>query len=257
MAAGAAAGTRAAAVAEFVTWARQNGAYISPALEFLESASGVTCFAQADISSDTPVIRVPKDLVITVDTACSEIPALAPLVASGEVSHASALALLLALKGRDVQWRFYKYACCLPAQVDTPLHWDSGDVQLLKGTGLFSVVQQRVQAIDTDYETISRNGQAAHVGYHEFLLAHSLVSSRCFPGKLLAEDRLADSPILLPIVDLLDHRPRTPVTWTTASHRNPEISISYHEALQAGSEVCNNYGPKSNAERRFDDFRVD
>ena len=52
---------------------------------------------------------------------------------------------------------------------------------------------------------------------------------------------------MLPVLDLLNHAPRTPIAWI----RNSEGVSFIHEgkeALQTGEEVNNNYGPKSNEE---------
>jgi hypothetical protein len=52
---------------------------------------------------------------------------------------------------------------------------------------------------------------------------------------------------MLPVLDLLNHSPRTPIAWI----RNSEGVSFIHEgkeAFQKGEEVNNNYGPKSNEE---------
>ena len=48
---------------------------------------------------------------------------------------------------------------------------------------------------------------------------------------------------LFPVLDILNHRPRTRITWKP---EHSEIGFLCGDDLTAGSEVCNNYGPKPN-----------
>ena len=54
------------------------------------------------------------------------------------------------------------------------------------------------------------------------------------------------SPVLIPGLDLLNHRPLAKVTWQWGTVNSRMVS---NEALASSSEICNNYGPKSNEER--------
>ena len=60
-------------------------------------------------------------------------------------------------------------------------------------------------------------------------------------------------PILIPGLDLLNHNPSSHVAWIWNS---AACTIKTDEPLSGGSEVPNNYGPKSNEERRFEAFSL-
>lgn len=54
-----------------------------------------------------------------------------------------------------------------------------------------------------------------------------------------------DFPVLVPIMDCLNHNPDAKVDWTFEPGR---FVLSLHEGVSNGKEVFNNYGPKSNSE---------
>lgn len=53
-------------------------------------------------------------------------------------------------------------------------------------------------------------------------------------------------PALFPLMDAVNHQPRTKITWQPGAGMLSAVSGA---AIAAGAEVCNNYGPKSNEER--------
>lgn len=92
------------------------------------------------------------------------------------------------------------------------------------------------------------------MGRDKFLWAETVISTRAFPSSLLSiPPSLSDpnaGPILVPLVDSLNHARGTPVSWavennTTAKHC---LSLINHKFIPEGAEVFNNYGIKSNAE---------
>ncbi len=66
-------------------------------------------------------------------------------------------------------------------------------------------------------------------------------------GKLptCTDDSEGKTPILIPGLDLLNHHPSSRVTWLWDAGA---CIIKTDEPLTGGSEVLNNYGPKSNEE---------
>ena len=55
--------------------------------------------------------------------------------------------------------------------------------------------------------------------------------------------------VLIPLLDLTNHRPMTQIDW---KHNMHDIGIDSPQMLLSGDEVCNNYGPKDNETRRPD-----
>lgn len=49
--------------------------------------------------------------------------------------------------------------------------------------------------------------------------------------------------VLLPLVDLLNHRPLSKVEWQAGKDA---VGLSVFEDIEPGQEVDNNYGPKNN-----------
>jgi hypothetical protein len=111
----------------------------------------------------------------------------------------------------------------------------------------------------------------------DYLWAATVVSSRSFPSRLMdpltsaspavaastyialsadLSSEIASSPgqpgdstsdpILIPVMDMLNHRPNHPVTWLTSSN---DITFVAETDYPANTEVFNNYGAKGNEER--------
>ena len=76
-----------------------------------------------------------------------------------------------------------------------------------------------------------------------------IFTSRSFPSRLLYEEAHAKSSILVPVIDLLNHKPQTPIYWD--STYKEEFKLSPGVPISKGEELFNNYGPKSNEELLF------
>lgn len=107
--------------------------------------------------------------------------------------------------------------------------------------------------------------RAEQVTWELYLWAAGMLSSRAFPDKLLrgrddcstmtgsaltyfsggvrtnAEN---SKPALFPLLDILNHKPRTKITWVM-NERGVGFT-NEEEVLYEGAEVFNNYGPKPN-----------
>jgi hypothetical protein len=96
------------------------------------------------------------------------------------------------------------------------------------------------------------------VGHRElYLRAATIYTSRSFPSELVGckverslfgdndDEELSNFPVLIPLVDVLNHKPFAKVVWEPTSK---EFSIFTLETLKSGSQIFNNYGPKPNEE---------
>lgn len=101
-----------------------------------------------------------------------------------------------------------------------------------------------------------------------YLTASTHISSRAFPSTLLSRSPSLIStpsshPVLLPGIDACNHARGARVSWSVShlpspgasrssgasdDEENLTISLITHDAIPAGAEVYNNYGPKPNAE---------
>jgi hypothetical protein len=96
-----------------------------------------------------------------------------------------------------------------------------------------------------------------------WLLANTYITSRSFPSTLLQLDLRTfpsgsqptdtdgnsdDGPygIMLPGIDLLNHKRAEPVSWTSRPGRDGkgEVGFSSRKGYKAGEQIWNNYGPK-------------
>lgn len=79
----------------------------------------------------------------------------------------------------------------------------------------------------------------------DFLWCYSVYSSRSFPYTLIDPSSTETSEVLFPLVDALNHKPNTKITWSrNGDIKNGSLSFIAGEAFENGVEIFNNYGPK-------------
>jgi hypothetical protein len=83
-----------------------------------------------------------------------------------------------------------------------------------------------------------------------YLWASTIISSRAFSPKVLSSvveaSRLGEDggvSVLLPLIDLPNHRPLAKVEWRAGSS---DIGMVVLEEVGPGQEISNNYGPRNN-----------
>ncbi|KAG8955377.1 hypothetical protein FRC04_008728 [Tulasnella sp. 424] len=201
---------------------------------------------------------------------------------------------------RSPELRHLPYLETLPPfrLLSTPLTFNDSEMELLKGTSLYGATidrrnelldqHQRCQAVFKHYAPDIADGFTLYVSAaaspapqplipvrwtfsERYQTSAIYISSRSFPSILLSPNpSLAPTPaspshpVLLPLLDSLNHERSTPVTWMVdrmsksgspipepASDGSPgelAVSIVVGSEVKAGSEVLNNYGPKPNSE---------
>ncbi|GAA5811478.1 hypothetical protein MFLAVUS_004915 [Mucor flavus] len=189
---------------------------------------------------------VPFKLCITEKVARQSLPNLT------EFSGRIVLSLFLLLQKQLAEKSFYwPYINILPKTIKTPLLFDENDIKFIANTNLESAARDRKAELFKDYnrllehlpEGVDKNG----VSWEEFLWCYSVFSSRSFPYQLIDPSSTEVSEVLFPLVDSLNHKPNTKITWT----RNGDVetgSLSFvsGQVYGAGEEIFNNYGPKYN-----------
>jgi len=81
------------------------------------------------------------------------------------------------------------------------------------------------------------------------LWAATIITSRAFSPKVLSgavdeADLPEDSvPVLLPLIDLPNHRPLAKVEWRAGDE---DVGLLVQESVAPGEEISNNYGPRNN-----------
>lgn len=86
-----------------------------------------------------------------------------------------------------------------------------------------------------------------------YLWATTIITSRAFSSKVLSgvipdEELSKDNmSVLLPFMDILNHRPLAKVEWSAGKE---DVAFLVLEDVPAGQEISNNYGPRNNEQRK-------
>ncbi|KAJ5650796.1 uncharacterized protein N7484_004519 [Penicillium longicatenatum] len=159
------------------------------------------------------------------------------------------------LRGEQSFWYPYLQTLPQPGQMTTPLFFGEEDVDWLQGTGIPDASVSRYRDWDKQYDlSIEKLEQAGFEGFEAFtwdlyLWAWTILTSRAFSAKVLSsavED--ADLPeegisVLLPLIDLPNHRPLAKVEWRAGEE---DVGMIILEDASPGQEISNNYGPRNN-----------
>ncbi|KAH9449516.1 hypothetical protein Pst134EB_020343 [Puccinia striiformis f. sp. tritici] len=175
-----------------------------------------------------------------------------------------------------------EYVRLLPETDDlmTPIFWKNAELQKLHTTSLLYSVNQQKQLWTSEYESLIGKILGLSPSLHDFMARHTscldyfwastIVTSRSFPSTLMATSSdipahptcpshpaipsfppVEAVPILLPGVDIFNHKRGSKIEWKPIRHesRVQRIEIvSLEDQIARGDQVFNNYGPKSTAE---------
>ncbi|CAO3697257.1 unnamed protein product [Rhizopus stolonifer] len=120
-------------------------------------------------------------------------------------------------------------------------------------TNLESALIERKSTLQNDFDrllkSLPESIKKEDVTWDDFLWAYSVYSSRAFPYRLVDPSAPEDSEVLFPLVDALNHKPNTKITWSRSGDSDTgSMSFVSGQEYQRGAEIYNNYGPKSNEE---------
>ncbi|CAO1604697.1 hypothetical protein XANCAGTX0491_008241 [Xanthoria calcicola] len=138
---------------------------------------------------------------------------------------------------------------------DTPLYYDDHDQKWLQGTSLAhstTLIDRTWRDEHAQGLRRLRHGNYDRYPWEIYKWAATVIASRSFPASALMSSHRCNrtseqdgSPVLLPGLDLLNHSPAAKVTWQWTGEA---CNILNDHELSAGTEVFNNYAPKSNEE---------
>ncbi|ODV85442.1 hypothetical protein CANARDRAFT_7556 [[Candida] arabinofermentans NRRL YB-2248] len=259
-----------------LTWATDNDAYVDPRIEFRYSEeSGISAFYKSDSSNGRIVVKIPEKLILTPLDAEKHFG-----IVSGDKDGIDSTTLLkfylIELRRQKSDSFYAPYLSSLPGlrEIGSPLGFSPPELELLNGTNVYHGVQSKLQGLIIDYErglkelgienlkhysqmdkvelykniileVNSQNCESYTFGW--FLWAHLILTSRAFPYKLVNRDSDNQSVMLLPVVDLLNHKAGAKVSWL-GNKDSFELQIDEDPYGEAGLEIFNNYGPKGNEE---------
>ncbi|CAG8577673.1 22710_t:CDS:2 [Dentiscutata erythropus] len=232
---------------EFVNWLIENGATF-PKVKFDKDEDGMGgCYAVQPIHPDEIIASLPLKLTISYKLAREHLPMLDLL------GCRAVLATFLAherLLGKSSF--YYSYINILPTYIPTPLMYTEQEMSWLRGTNLGYGVESRKELLKKEFDEVLKvvsNGEFINVNgltWELYLWACNIISSRCFPNKLIDPDDVEVKEALFPLIDSFNHKPRQKITWEI--HEKNELRLVAGNYIEAGQQIYNNYGAKSNEE---------
>ncbi|KAI9571841.1 hypothetical protein HD554DRAFT_2069851 [Boletus coccyginus] len=122
--------------------------------------------------------------------------------------------------------RHFPYIQCLPraANLLTPLHFTTTEREILRGTNLYGATSDRERDLRTEWVQCWSLVHGVNPTWADaftwdmYLAASTHLSSRAFPSSILSPNPSLVStpstyPVLIPGVDLLNHKRGQPVSW--------------------------------------------
>lgn len=261
-----------------INWCKNNGATIDDSVEFkITGTKGITAVASGILSTEAPLIRIPKKLLITNELAKEKFGVTEENIFK---TNPNALVQLYVakLKFDQTEESFYSpYIDMLPLKLEQPYFWNSEEIEILKGTDLYLLLRKNLEKLVREWydllstlklkpegsdlykemndsnnfdvfkfvSILNHDNETIHWNsFRAYLWASGVFSSRAFP-KLIIDDHCSNinEAFLYPIVDLLNHKNGVNVKWVA---QNDQVCFITQEVLKKGDEIFNNYGDKSN-----------
>ncbi|TKX18134.1 putative ribosomal lysine N-methyltransferase set10 [Elsinoe australis] len=218
-----------------------------------DGEQGGHLMAREDLSEGAQIMSVPHSLAMSCLNALVDdtLPVLKANADSFTVEALGVLYLMSQWLNKDKSfWKPYLDILPTPEQgFNTPFWFEEDDLSWLQGTDLMKTFEGLESAWRTywrdDTKVLHEGGMddIMQMGSHCIQLSKPEFQS-CETSRQVPETR-KDFPVLVPIMDCLNHNPDAKVDWTFEPGR---FVLSLHEGVSNGKEVFNNYGPKSNSE---------
>ncbi|KAI5237028.1 SET domain-containing protein [Aureobasidium subglaciale] len=266
----------------FENWFRSNGGYLHPAVRLAHDKDQGSHFrAIAVLEPGTHVLTVPHSLSMSNLNAQvdDDFPVFRTHAKEFTVEGLSFFYLMAQWLNKDKSfWKPYLDILPTPEQgFETPIFYDEEDRKWLEGTDLHPTLLGREAAWKKYWEDGVQVMKSAGMDVTEytwnlFRWAATVYSSRSFNGLTVTpqgsqhwtaykHDSNGTSTVLLnhndyiedwkkfsvlfPAIDIGNHNPNARVDWTYDPDR---FSLNVSERIEPGSQVYNNYGPKSSEE---------
>ncbi|KAK9480564.1 hypothetical protein V1514DRAFT_325747 [Lipomyces japonicus] len=233
------------------SWAVSEGGYRAPEVVFLKnSVSGTSARSKVAIPQSSPLLACPISLVIDYDKAASFLFGNSRACPFSKSPTIAIRLFLVSQKLLKSESKWAPYIKSLPESFDTPLYYSQKELQLLQGTNLIGDVELRKQIWLKEWELaigeLPKRFNRDEFTPDLYLWACTVLTSRSFPSNIIFNTANKESyPVLVPLVDSLNHYPSTPIIWTSAEGK---FTLSTGANVDKGQELFNNYGPKGNEE---------
>ncbi|KAF4554924.1 SET domain-containing protein 1 [Elsinoe fawcettii] len=267
---------------ELKAWLLTNNGSLHPSTELgSDEKRGNYMVAKEDIPDGERIMTVPHSLFLSCLNAMVDdsLPVLKANADSFTVEALGVLYLMSQWLNKEKSfWKPFLEILPTPDQgFNTPFWFDEDDLRWLEGTDLsktFKDLEAGWQKYWRDDTKILAEGGMDVSGYTWTLCkwAATVFNSRSLSSRavtpqdskywtaykqgprgrqtvLLDFSRVPqarkDFPVLVPVMDCLNHHPKAKIDWSFDPGR---FGLSLHEGVSKGSEIFNNYGPKSNSE---------
>lgn len=259
------------ALSAVLAWAEAHGGTFDGLRLALDAYGGIGIYAARDFSPGDTLAFVPHECALTISTARESAFGQRVLAAAAEwgMLHECTDELLMCLflsAGRlDPSCERHHMIAAMPADSPEPCCWPDAVRAELAGTPVGLAVSSAMARFALYAARFTRRLAAEGIvpeqaaSLESLLWARGMYHSRGYTGRLAspeaaaapqglpAADGAADG-ILLPIVDLMNHRHAQPITWQVEDAGVRFIAMS---PIAAGEEVCTNYGARPNEELLF------
>jgi hypothetical protein len=151
----------------------------------------------------------------------------------------------------DQEWG--PFILSLPDESPCPLSWDEDFLQKhLGGTTVLEHVKREMSVMKEEYrqlcDALSAGNEITVMEWDDIRWANGMCRSRCFPGPELCGKDCKDESVLLPLLDMFNHRFGQAIEWRQTGGGIEFVSVG---AKKKGDELFSNYGPKKNWELLF------
>lgn len=201
--------------------------------------------ATRPITRGSEVARVPRSLLITLQTALARLEERQVRVAELELSSEKAsLAVWLLVERSDPRSVFQPYFDALPQSLPRfPINAASADRALLDGSLAGAMLDRQRADLEADHrKLVAGVPMFRSLGLDEFVWARMCVGSRSFGLGIDGKD----TTVLVPFVDMVNHERGTNTRWDY-DRKGQAFCLIAQRAYQPGEEVFCNYGGKPNA----------
>ncbi|CAN6674227.1 hypothetical protein TRVA0_050S01046 [Trichomonascus vanleenenianus] len=221
-------------------WAKDHGTEVSAKVKFAKTEWGYGVLAEKRLDQGDIVCTCPPGLFIGPNLAKERFP-------GANINQLQTYVKLVLLQEAKLgeQSKWHPYLECLPSrsELGLPLFYSAEEMKSLKGTNIAADLSLKLGQLQEEYDVVIAKEDPS-IEFEDYLWAHGIFTSRAFPARFF-DPAFEDISMLVPVVDLLNHKPRQPVKWDI---NDAGFALVADAAVEEGSEVCNNYGPKSNEE---------
>lgn len=225
------------------SWAKSNGATISDDIEVAKIPDfGESIVAKASIN-DQELLSIPTKLIVNHDKAVKEFGAASKTFTTVSDKQSLTKYFFAVEKNKGSDSFFHPYISQLPSKITTPLYFTKEQQESLVGTNLEFYKNDKTELWEKEFKKLQQFVKTS-VTLDDYLYASTIFTSRSFPERLM-DAKNEDLSMLIPVLDLINHKPLTAVEWNVTSDA---FAFKACSAVAKGDQIFNNYGSKGNEE---------